>query len=301
MALLTNTFSVSYGLSISLTFDDLTAKSATVNVNDLIKVKFNKNGVATTVQGIVTKIYDVQPENCHCVGHRDWAMIVDGTSYGYCAMERVLESRILDIDVLKKYSTSNNIVSPIGDSNITSFRVYGNILQLSQDDGKTWQNVTTLQAVVPVIPAEDQGIADMVDAILPTTMRPDLRAELKMNIIKLIKINMGEPSTDDLEALKKKLGIAQALAELQKILDSMNKNDDDDGTGTDTTGGTMTDAEQEGRIISNSAAIASNTAAIENIKNTYLQATQTNEDAGDFGSSAKIGAALAKLVSAARK
>ena len=48
-------------------------------------------------------------------------MIVDGSSYGASAIERVELDKILDIDIIKRANDTNIITSPVGDTNITDF------------------------------------------------------------------------------------------------------------------------------------------------------------------------------------
>lgn len=184
---------------ISLIFDDETVKKVKVNVEDTIKVSFNKNGLRTNINGIVKRIFiddRGRPHHCpdHC--HRPkWVMIVDGSSYGASAIERVELDKILDIDIIKRANDTNIITSPVGDTNITDFRLVGNILQLSIDNGQTWLKALTLPDEETTVNPDDQELANKVEAILPASLRPDLKADLTHDIVNLVK---SEIAADDI-------------------------------------------------------------------------------------------------------
>lgn len=173
---------------ISLVFDDETVKKIKVNVDDTIKVSFNKNGIRKNIDGIVKRIFidDHHHAANHCCKPK-WVMIVDGSSYGTSAVERVELDKILDINIIKRANDTTGITSPVGDSNITDFRLVGNILQLSTDNGQTWLKVITLPNEDTTIDPEDQELANKVEAILPSSLRPDLKADLTDDIINLVK------------------------------------------------------------------------------------------------------------------
>ena len=183
---------------ISLVFDDETVKKVKVNVEDTIRVSFNKNGLRTNIDGIVKRIFiDDRGPHHHCPDpcHKPkWVMIVDGSSYGASALERVELDKILDIDIIKRANDTNIITSPVGDTNITDFRLVGNILQLSVDNGQTWLKVLTLPAEDTTVDPEDKDLVSKVEAILPQSLRPDLKADLTSDIVNLVK---SEIAADD--------------------------------------------------------------------------------------------------------
>jgi hypothetical protein len=194
MALLTNTYSVNHSLTISLTFDDGSVKNTKVEVGDIITVVYNKNGVRTTVEGTVTNIYEMEA-TCNCNCESNWGMIIDGTSYGYTSTEKVAESKILDLTMVKKAVDSSAITSPTGEYNITDFRLVGDILQLSPDNGTTWLKVLTLPATAVTVASGDEALATAVEAILPADLRPDVAASLETSIITLIKKQTSSSTT----------------------------------------------------------------------------------------------------------
>ena len=185
---------------ISLIFDDETVKKIKVNVEDTIKVSFNKNGLRTNIDGIVKRIFiDDRGSHHHCPDpcHKPkWVMIVDGSSYGASALERVELDKILDIDIVKRANDTNIITSPVGDTNITDFRLVGNILQLSVDNAQTWLKVLTLPDEETTVNPDDQELANKVEAILPVSLRPDLKADLTNDIVNLVK---SEIAADDIK------------------------------------------------------------------------------------------------------
>ena len=196
------TFDVIQSLMLSLVFDDETVKKTKVNVDDTIRVTHNKNGMRTTVEGVVKRIFVDDHHVERCPNHKPrWIMIVDGSSYASSALERIEVDKILDIDIIKRAEENLGISSPIGDTNITSMRLVGNIVQLSTDNGQTWLKMLTLPAVDTEVPAEDAELAAKVEALLPTSLRPDLKAELTTDIINLVKTEVAadDPQTPAVE------------------------------------------------------------------------------------------------------
>lgn len=192
------TFDVIQSLMLSLVFDDETVKKTKVSIDDTIRVTHNKNGMRTTVEGVVRRIFVDDHHVQRCSDYKPkWIMIVDGSSYACSALERIEIDKILDIDMIKRAEDNLGISSPVGETNITSMRLVGNIVQLSTDNGQTWLKMLTLPAVDTEVPAEDAELASKVEAILPSALRPDLKAELTTDIINLVKT---EVAADDPQA-----------------------------------------------------------------------------------------------------
>lgn len=192
------TFDVIQSLMLSLVFDDETVKKTKVSIDDTIRVTHNKNGMRTTVEGVVRRIFVDDHHVQRCPDYKPkWIMIVDGSSYACSALERIEIDKILDIDMIKRAEDNLGISSPVGETNITSMRLVGNIVQLSTDNGQTWLKMLTLPAVDTDVPVEDAELASKVEAILPSALRPDLKAELTTDIINLVKT---EVAADDPQA-----------------------------------------------------------------------------------------------------
>lgn len=194
--------SISYdiieSLVVRLVFDDDTAKKVKVNVDDIVRVTFNKNGCRTVIDGICKRLYHDNNHNTRCIVQKpNWIMIVDGSQYGASAIERIEVSKILNIDVLKRAEENLSITSPLGENNITSFRLVGNILQLSVDNGETWMKVLSLSSNDVEVPEEDKELASKVDALLPSTLRPDLREDLASDILELVKAELAIGDKED--------------------------------------------------------------------------------------------------------
>ena len=79
------------------------------------------------------------------------------------------------------------VTSPTGEYNISNLRLVGNVLQLSVDDGVTWLNVSTLQAVDPGIADDDAKYVEKVKQILPANLRPDVYATMLKSMVALLK------------------------------------------------------------------------------------------------------------------
>lgn len=188
MALLTNTYTVNHSLKIVLAFEDASVKTITLEVGDTVTVVYNKNGVRTTVEGVVTRIYSsTSTGTCSCTCGDVWNIALDGSKYGYESALRIGEDKILDLDMVKKANSNTAITSPTGDYNVTDFRLYGNILQLSVDNGVTWLAVATLPAVTADTNGASATLVSAVEAIIPANIRPDVASSLETSIIKLVQ------------------------------------------------------------------------------------------------------------------
>src|SRR5574344_1405628 len=137
MALLSNTYSVSHSLTVNLIFEDGTVKKNTITEGDLVTVTYNKDGLRTTVEGIVTRLYPSGTVACtgicNCVCEDQWSIVIDGSSYGFGASIRIAEGKILDMTIEKTAYGNEAVTSPVGDYSVTDLRLVGDVLQLSVD------------------------------------------------------------------------------------------------------------------------------------------------------------------------
>lgn len=188
--LLSISYDVIESLIIKLVFDNERVKRLKVEIGDYVSVTYNKDGKRRTIEGFVKRIYldnhfEHYNEQCHHNQH--WSMIIDGSMTGNDRIGKVEVSKILDLDVLKKVSESISINSPMNNDRITDFRLVGNTLQLSQDNGENWINVMELPVEKPSIEGCDCELVSKIESVVPTGIRADLQKQLMKDIMKLIK------------------------------------------------------------------------------------------------------------------
>lgn len=188
--LLSISYDVIESLIIKLVFENESVKSLKVELGDYVSVTYNKDGKRRIIEGYVKRIYldnrfEHYKENCHHNQH--WCMIIDGSMTGDNNAGRVEVSKILDLDILKKQSESNYINTPMNNNRVTDFRLVGNTLQLSQDNGENWVNVVDLPVEKPSIEDCDCNLVSKIESFVPTDIRADLQKQLIENIAKLVQ------------------------------------------------------------------------------------------------------------------
>ena len=173
-------------VNVSLAFDDGTVKKYTIAPGDIVTVTYNYNGERRTETGKVTKIVSDSVNSCCCDANK-WIMVIDASAYGGATLTRITINKILDLSIVRKAADFSDITSPTGEYNISNLRLVGNVLQLSVDDGVTWLNVSTLQAVDPGIADDDAKYVEKVKQILPANLRPDVYATMLKSMVALLK------------------------------------------------------------------------------------------------------------------
>lgn len=180
-------YEVNYSLLIKLAFDDERVKRLNVEVGDYICCTYNKDGMRKKIEGYVKRIFLDNRYHEHSHHHEHWSMIIDSSTSGGTPIDKVEVSRLLDIDVLSKKSQSDTITTPIGEDAITNFRLVGNTLQLSQDQGLTWLRVCDLPVEEPAIDDCNCDLKNKIESLVPSDLRADKQKELMEGIAKLIR------------------------------------------------------------------------------------------------------------------
>lgn len=181
--LLSIKYDVVNSLDINLVFDDNSTKYAHVSIGDVVDCAFAKNGCRKTIEGVVKQIVlDTNP--CK---KQTWYMIVDASSCGTAAVERIEVAKILDIDVLRTGAGTITVHTPGNRMMVTDFRMNGNRLEVSTDYGKHWFKVTDINKVPYDVPTEYQELAAKIDSLLPKYMNPGVRSDLIVALVMLFK------------------------------------------------------------------------------------------------------------------
>lgn len=192
--LLSKSFDVIQSLILKLVFDDESVKELVISEKDIVNVIYNKNGNRCTIEGTVARI-NVENNSCQ---KRGWYIIVDASATGKSSVERIEVNNIIDCDIITKYEANNTIFTPVGDGAISAFKLSGDVLMLSVDNGRSWLKVCNLASTDVVVEPEYQDIADKIAAVIPTHMSPDLREDLIEDLVEVFKNNSGN-TTEDVE------------------------------------------------------------------------------------------------------
>ena len=144
---------VEQSLVITITQDDNTSKTQVVSIGDTVAVDYNKNGDKKHSTGIVSAIH-ADPYNAKC-NRKDWYMTVSADSEfgGYV---KIPVFSILNLEVLHQKRPVNPINTPNDKSRVTDIRCKGGILQISQNNGRSWLNV--LYKLIPDDPSDSRSI-----------------------------------------------------------------------------------------------------------------------------------------------
>ena len=132
-------------LIVSIEFDDGTVKSEPITKGDYVSVAYNFNGTRRVIDGTVKVIY-ANPYNGKS-SKKDWYIIVandNPESIHNHRNEKIAVLNILDIQVITSSRYEKTIKTPSNGTRVTTLRVYHNVLQVSQDNGRTWLNVGAL-------------------------------------------------------------------------------------------------------------------------------------------------------------
>lgn len=181
--LLDMTYEVIHRLELKFVFDDDSVKTQVIDIGDYISLVYNKDGQRTSIDGYVSRIYQDHGYK-DCLPH--WFIILSNNNTLDRTIAKVEVRKILDLDVLTKASESNTILSPAdAETRITNLRLKDNVLQLSQDYGSSWVDVTPLTTTVP--PVKDEALMQEVDAIVPNTLRSNIQEQLMKDVYDLVK------------------------------------------------------------------------------------------------------------------
>lgn len=202
-------------LVITLEFEDGNIKSSNIGKGDYVSIAYNKNGLRTVINGIVTTIY-ANPYNargistpCNCNGTKnDWYLIVSDDETG--AVAKININNILDIDVLKQNKFGCNVMTPNNSTRVTHIRIFENVLQVSPDQGATWYNVGSDGTLNDNLVGYQADIAKKIKAMIGSDQYSS-SDELVAGIVDLVNE----------EAKKRQMKVSTASA-----LDASNRNVD---------------------------------------------------------------------------
>lgn len=201
--LLSKSFDVIQSLVLKLVFDDESVKELIISEKDIINVVYNKNGNRCNIEGTVARI-NVDNNSCQ---KRGWYIIVDASAIGKSSVERIEVNNIINCDIITKYEANNNITSPIGDGTISAFKLAGDILLLSVDNGKSWLKVCNLASTDIIVEPEYQDIADKISAVIPSHMSPDMREDLVEDLVEVFKNNYNTITEDNEDPMTPEEGV----------------------------------------------------------------------------------------------
>lgn len=169
--LLSNKSYIVPSVMIDLTFDDNIRKVFPVACKDIIRVTFNKNGIATTFQGRVTAIsaaatsYTYKSDGV-CNVNTTFAtnkngpyITLDGSEAYEGKTAIVYLSTILDCDMIYKWSDNYIVTTPPSDSqddvqSVQMLRIKSGKLEVTTDFGETW---------FPIIPDSNGSTSESND------------------------------------------------------------------------------------------------------------------------------------------
>lgn len=193
--LLRTAYETNLSVTVSLIYDDNTVKKYNLELNDIVKLAYLKNGFRKEVTGRIARIY-LEDGHAGHVGHiasctpclnKGCYIIVDSSEYTNSGLDRIDVDMISEIEIVEKAKESNSITSPAGDSNITTFRLAGNQLQLSVDFGTTWLKVLDLPESEVIVDPEYQSLADKIAALIPDCSNPTHKKEAVEGLVELFK------------------------------------------------------------------------------------------------------------------
>lgn len=155
MALLSNQSYIVPTVRIDLRFEDNVRKVFTVECQDIIRVTYNKNGLATTIQGRVVSInagttsYTYRANGvCNCdttyaTNKNGPYITIDGSDTYAGKTATVYIGTIIDCDMIYKWSNNFVVSTPPSDKDdkiesIQMIRLRNGVLEVSSDFGETW-------------------------------------------------------------------------------------------------------------------------------------------------------------------
>ena len=151
--ILSTKYEVLKSVQLEIVYDDETSKCVEIGIDDEVRIIYNKDGLRSTVIGRVAGI-DNDP-HIKPYPHEDfWRhpvyrgphpkyypntcwIFIDASIEGNSYVARVDARQIIDVDILKKHSDKNNIVTPDDETAIRSMRYKNGLFQISQD-GTNW-------------------------------------------------------------------------------------------------------------------------------------------------------------------
>lgn len=207
MALLENKSIIVPTVLIDLRFENGIRKVFPVELKDIVRVSFNKQGLATTIQGKVTSINAATTaytyyadgvatyDTTYATNKDGPYMVIDGSGTYSGHTETVYLGTIIDCDMISKWSDNSVVTSPETDEtnkieSIHQIRLRNGKLEVSTDWGDTWKEVQlspdnidlNSDKVTGVLPIRNGGTGradfdefcnDIASKILPQTEEID--------------------------------------------------------------------------------------------------------------------------------
>ena len=160
---------VEESLVIKLSFDDNSQKVKVLDVGDYVIIRYNRDGVAKVVSGTVVLIHCNPYSN---VGNRsDWYILVQSDDDSHVGTVKINPMRILDVEIAHKKNQPNPINTTNNRMRVTDIRLNNGVLQISQNDGRTWMNVRCVLDCEPV--GEELNVQEKLDALIGSDMYAD--------------------------------------------------------------------------------------------------------------------------------
>lgn len=157
--LLRNNTKIINKVLVDLYFDDNSEKHVEISEKDIISIAYNDNGYRREIEGKVTRIvpasrimpppdrmYRVEPMRIHDSMPNSEAFItVDGSGVYDGKKVNIYLSHILDCEMIEKYDETLFVKTvPAGQGSVNKIQIKEGKLQVSQDNGVTWINVSDL-------------------------------------------------------------------------------------------------------------------------------------------------------------
>lgn len=185
-------------LVITLSYDDDTSNTQVVSIGDTVTIDYNKNGNRRVITGIVSTIH-ADPYNAKC-NRKDWYITVSAEDEfgGYA---KIPIFNILNVEVLHKKRAVNVINTPNDKTRVTDMRCKGSILQISQNNGRSWFNV--LYKLIPDDPTDDRcirkKILDMIGSDQYSNSDEFIDGIIALIHEEIAKILTGEKRPEDID------------------------------------------------------------------------------------------------------
>lgn len=196
--LLSTSYDIEKTLVNKFVWDDGTSKETKLEVGDVATFVWNNRGQRDEITGKLVRIeaerhFQARPHE-HCqpgmidsCDKNGWFILVDGSMSNQSNMKRIVIRDLLNIEVIKRENFNTTVSSPLGDNNITDFRLVGNILQLSVNHGKTWMKVCTLPKFDFEVEEGLEEVAENIGNAIPEHINPADRNQILVSVLKAME------------------------------------------------------------------------------------------------------------------
>lgn len=161
--LMKQTCDVEETLVFTLEYEEGQVKTRVLSAGDYVSIAYNKNGQRRVINGVITTVY--ANKYAGSVNKKDWYIIVtNDESSGLSATARIQIWQILDVEVLHAKKFAKEVHTPNNSMRVTDIRIRGNVLQVSNNGGRTWKNVGTELSEGPV--GNEVTVSDKIKAMI---------------------------------------------------------------------------------------------------------------------------------------